>query len=84
MELSIVPFKPDQLTINWYEPGCGIASHVETHSAFEDGLASISLESEYFPLFSFLQKKLIVRYVMTFKDPDDVQVFLPRSFSFVD
>ena len=35
----------DQLTINEYLPGQGIAAHVETHSAFEDALFGISLLS---------------------------------------
>mmetsp|Transcript_126889 Transcript_126889/g.201185 ORF Transcript_126889/g.201185 Transcript_126889/m.201185 type:complete len:408 (-) Transcript_126889:8-1231(-) len=35
----------DQLTINEYSPGVGIASHVDAHSAFEDGVAIISLGS---------------------------------------
>jgi alkylated DNA repair dioxygenase AlkB len=32
-----------QCTINEYVPGIGIASHVDTHSAFEDGIASLTL-----------------------------------------
>ncbi|GLV35618.1 uncharacterized protein CBL_01232 [Carabus blaptoides fortunei] len=36
-------FKPDQLTINEYKPGQGIPPHVDTHSAFEDPLLSLSL-----------------------------------------
>lgn len=36
---------PDQLTINEYLPGDGIASHVDTHSAFDDLIVSISLGS---------------------------------------
>eukprot|EP01052_Picozoa_sp_SAG31_P035512 SAG31_NODE_4296_length_3374_cov_1.438473_3_plen_391_part_00 len=38
---------PDQLTINEYLPGQGIAPHVETHSAFLDVLFSISLGAAY-------------------------------------
>lgn len=38
-------FEPDQLTINRYCPGQGIPSHVDTHSAFEDPLISLSLGS---------------------------------------
>jgi len=38
-------WKSDQLTINEYLPGQGIAQHVDTHSAFEDGLTSLSLGS---------------------------------------
>lgn len=37
--------QPDQLTVNEYQPGQGIAAHVETHSAFEDVLLGISLQS---------------------------------------
>jgi alkylated DNA repair dioxygenase AlkB len=37
------PFRPDQITVNEYLPGQGIASHVDTHSAFEDGITSLSL-----------------------------------------
>lgn len=32
-----------QVTVNEYVPGVGIASHVDTHSAFEDGIAALSL-----------------------------------------
>ncbi|XP_058060967.1 alkylated DNA repair protein alkB homolog 8 [Anopheles bellator] len=37
---------PDQLTVNWYEPGQGIPAHVDTHSAFEDPILSLSLGSD--------------------------------------
>ena len=36
----------NQLTVNEYKPGQGIGSHVDTPSAFEDGLLSISLNSD--------------------------------------
>ncbi len=32
-----------QCTVNEYPPGIGIAAHVDTHSAFEDGIASLTL-----------------------------------------
>lgn len=32
-----------QVTINEYPPGVGIAAHVDTHSAFTDGIASLTL-----------------------------------------
>lgn len=38
--------KPDQVTVNIYEPGNGIPSHVDTHSAFSDTIASLSLLSD--------------------------------------
>jgi len=37
--------RPDQVTVNEYLPGMGIASHIDTHSAFEDGIAALSLGS---------------------------------------
>lgn len=38
-------FHPDQLTVNQYQPGQGIPPHVDTHSAFEDPILSLSLGS---------------------------------------
>lgn len=35
----------DQLTINEYVPGVGIAFHVDAHSSFEDGIVILSLGS---------------------------------------
>jgi len=34
---------PDQITVNEYPPGVGIAPHVDTHSAFEEDLVSLTL-----------------------------------------
>ncbi|KAJ8410812.1 hypothetical protein AAFF_G00187690 [Aldrovandia affinis] len=55
----------DQLTINQYEPGQGIPPHVDTHSAFEDTILSLSLGAQT---------------VMDFRHPDghSVAVVLPR------
>ena len=36
---------PDQMTVNQYKPGQGISPHVDTHSAFGDGLLSLTLGS---------------------------------------
>ncbi|XP_006833857.1 PREDICTED: alkylated DNA repair protein alkB homolog 8 [Chrysochloris asiatica] len=60
-----IKHKPDQLTINQYEPGHGIPAHIDTHSAFEDEIISLSLGAEI---------------VMDFKHPDGVTVpiMLPR------
>ncbi|KAK2496757.1 hypothetical protein MC885_005709 [Smutsia gigantea] len=62
---GFIKHKPDQLTINQYEPGHGIPAHIDTHSAFEDEIISLSLGSEI---------------VMDFKHPDGVTVpvMLPR------
>ncbi|XP_026361638.2 alkylated DNA repair protein alkB homolog 8 isoform X2 [Ursus arctos] len=62
---GFIKHKPDQLTVNQYEPGHGIPAHIDTHSAFEDEIVSLSLGSEI---------------VMDFKHPDGVTVpvMLPR------
>jgi alkylated DNA repair protein alkB homolog 8 len=56
----------NQITLNEYAPGQGIAPHVDTHSAFDDGLLSLSLGSAV---------------AMDFRHPDGVRraaVWLPR------
>ncbi|KAA0702803.1 Alkylated DNA repair protein alkB -like protein 8 [Triplophysa tibetana] len=56
---------PDQLTVNQYQSGQGIPPHVDTHSAFEDPILSLSLGA---------------KTVMDFKHPDgrSVSVLLPE------
>ncbi|XP_067252441.1 alkylated DNA repair protein alkB homolog 8 isoform X2 [Chanodichthys erythropterus] len=56
---------PDQLTVNQYQSGQGIPPHVDTHSAFEDTILSLSLGT---------------KTVMDFKHPDgrSVAVVLPE------
>ncbi|XP_071951542.1 tRNA (carboxymethyluridine(34)-5-O)-methyltransferase alkbh8-like [Antedon mediterranea] len=49
---DLVKYPLDQLTINQYQPGHGIPSHVDTHSAFEDGFCSLSLGSQVVMLFT--------------------------------
>merc|ERR1711953_610428 len=39
----LLPCTVDQLTVNEYQPGIGISSHVDAHSAFEDGIAAVTL-----------------------------------------
>ncbi|XP_075448488.1 tRNA (carboxymethyluridine(34)-5-O)-methyltransferase ALKBH8 isoform X2 [Ascaphus truei] len=65
LQHGLIKVKPDQLTINQYEPGQGIPPHIDTHSAFEDEIISISLGAEI---------------VMDFKHPNgcSVPVMLPR------
>ncbi|KXJ22380.1 Alkylated DNA repair protein alkB-like 8 [Exaiptasia diaphana] len=56
---------PDQLTVNQYNPGQGIPPHIDTHSAFEDGIVSLSLGA---------------KITMEFRHPDQrhVSVLLPQ------
>eukprot|EP00928_Gymnodinium_smaydae_P017200 TRINITY_DN16574_c0_g1_i1.p1 TRINITY_DN16574_c0_g1~~TRINITY_DN16574_c0_g1_i1.p1 ORF type:complete len:399 (+),score=78.86 TRINITY_DN16574_c0_g1_i1:68-1198(+) len=44
-ECPAVPQPVDQLTVNEYEPGIGIASHCDAHSAFEGCIVAITLGS---------------------------------------
>lgn len=53
-------FKPEQLTVNYYKPGQGIPPHVDTHSAFEDPIMSLSLLSAVTMEFRKDQKTLCV------------------------
>lgn len=53
-------FKPDQLTVNHYKPGQGIPSHIDTHSAFEDPIMSLSLLSDVIMEFRKDKKTLCV------------------------
>jgi alkylated DNA repair dioxygenase AlkB len=49
LQIGGLDFGPDagynQVTVNEYQPGVGIAPHVETHSCFEEGFCSVSLLS---------------------------------------
>ena len=56
---------PDQCTVNRYEPGQGIAPHVDAHGCCGDGIAALSLGAEV---------------VMEFGGPDGrrVPMLLPR------
>ncbi|MEN9613521.1 MAG: hypothetical protein RLZZ628_4335 [Bacteroidota bacterium] len=42
---DLIKQEPDQLIINEYLPGQGIANHIDCEPCFEDGIASISLGS---------------------------------------
>ena len=59
---------PDQITVNEYPGGIGISSHVDTHSAFDEELVSLTLGAST---------------VMDMKHPDGIQYkalyLLPRS-----
>lgn len=62
----LATYRPDQLTVNRYEPGHGIPSHCDTHSVFEDPIMSLSLGSSV---------------VMDFRQPETskhVSCVLPR------
>ncbi|KAK1900289.1 Alkylated DNA repair protein alkB like 8 [Dissostichus eleginoides] len=59
-----IDIMPDQLTVNQYESGQGIPPHVDTHSAFEDTIMSLSLGA---------------KTVMEFRHPDGRLVAVGES-----
>ena len=61
-------FKPNQCTINEYEPGIGIAPHIDTHSSFTDTIISLSLQNNI--IMSFLDKT---------KDSEKIDILLPNK-----
>ncbi|XP_013780636.1 alkylated DNA repair protein alkB homolog 8-like isoform X2 [Limulus polyphemus] len=67
---GLFPKLPDQLTVNKYLPGQGIPPHIDTHSAFEDGIISLSLGSQI---------------VMDFQNPagEHVPFLLPRRSALI-
>lgn len=46
MEQGILKQRPDQMIVNEYRPGQGIAPHVDHVKAFADGIVSLSLGSD--------------------------------------
>ncbi len=50
VEQGILAQRPDQLLVNEYKPGQGIAPHID-NAGFEDGIVSISLGSDVNMLF---------------------------------
>lgn len=56
---------PDQLIVNEYEPGQGIASHVDCIPCFGDTILSISLGSECVMVFTEIASKREVPVLMT-------------------
>ncbi|KAJ3087559.1 Alkylated DNA repair protein alkB 8 [Quaeritorhiza haematococci] len=62
-ELEVPPLLsfPDQLTVNKYASGGGIAPHVDTHTAFEDGIVSVSLGSSTVIEFRRISSLSVVR-----------------------
>ncbi|KAI8915821.1 hypothetical protein EDD86DRAFT_196929 [Gorgonomyces haynaldii] len=59
--------KPDQLTLNHYHPGGGIAPHCDTHSSFLSPLLLISLGSD-----------IIMEFKQTIPKEETVFVVLPK------
>lgn len=52
---KLIDAKPDQLTVNYYEPGQGIGPHIDNTVAFENFIISLSLMSS--AIMEFRQKE---------------------------
>lgn len=64
MERGLLTQKPNQLIVNEYLPGQGIACHVDHIHHFADGIVSISLNAEVIMEFNcdvMLKKKMLPR-----------------------
>jgi len=56
---KLIGQKPNQIIINKYEPGQGIAAHVDNQTYFTGDIATLSLGSEYIMTFRSLVDKSI-------------------------
>ena len=54
--------KPDQMTVNVYEPGAGIPAHVDNTEAFEEFIVSLSLLSSV--LMEFRRENEVARVLL--------------------
>lgn len=74
----------DQLTVNEYPPGVGLSPHIDTHSAFEDEIFSLSLAGPCIMEFRRYQEgnwqpDSAMRNVMDEENPDNSRNFLRRA-----
>lgn len=74
----------DQLTVNEYPPGVGLSPHIDTHSAFEDGIFSLSLAGPCIMEFRRYQEgswqsDSVMSKDMNEEDPESSINFLRRA-----
>jgi len=65
----------NQMTLNQYKPGEGIGSHVDTPSAFGDGLISISLNSDIVMEFT--------KVTANYEDDGDMSPMRPKKLVYL-
>lgn len=58
LEKDLLKVRPDQVIVNEYEPGQGIAAHVDSTASFKDGIASVSLGSNVVMDFCHFDQKV--------------------------
>lgn len=63
-EVSNPPFVPEQVIVNEYMPGQGIAPHVDSKDCFGETILSLSLGSQTTMTFENLQSKEKVSYLI--------------------
>jgi alkylated DNA repair dioxygenase AlkB len=60
LELGLLPWRPDQLLVNEYIPGQGIAPHVDNEDAFESHVVMLTLGSDI--AFEFVTDEATKRF----------------------
>lgn len=58
VSLGIIAVKPDQMTVNFYDPGQGIPPHIDNINAFDDYIMSLSLLSNVVMEFRLKQNNI--------------------------
>lgn len=53
---GLVAHLPDQVIINEYQPGQGIADHIDCETCFDDDIVTISLNADYIMEFTQAEK----------------------------
>lgn len=72
----LIDARPDQLTVNYYEPGHGIGAHVDNTTAFDDYIVSLSLMSAVIMEFRQKENKKFAKLLL---EPNSLVVFKGQS-----
>ncbi len=78
LESNLISGKPDQLTVNVYEPGQGIPPHVDNINAFTDYIMSLSLLSSAVMEFRLKNEKKTLMSSLCLK-PNSLVLFKSDS-----
>lgn len=73
---KLIEIAPDQLTVNFYEPGHGIGPHIDNINAFDDYIVSLSLGTGV--IMEFRQKET-KKYSKLFLKPNSLIVLKGES-----
>ena len=62
VEQDIVKTRPNQVSVNEFTPGQGISHHLDNVNSYEDGIVSVSLESDV--MMEFIREKTKVEVTL--------------------